>query len=65
MFIYIFMKKKSLEHSAVLVEKPDYMASHHGLHCFNYQFMLKHNKCVQTAKFQDAQSLTYYPIDDS
>ena len=67
MFINIiyFLKKKSLEHSAVLVEKPDYMASHRGLHCFNYQFMLKHNKCVQTAKFLDAQSLTYYPIDNS
>ena len=46
------------EHSAVLVEMPDYIASHQGLHCFNYQFMLKNNKCVQRAKFLDAQSLT-------
>ena len=64
-FKYIFFKKQSLEHGAVLVEKPDYMASHQGLHCFNYQFMLKHKKCVQTTKFLDAQSLTYYLIDDS
>ena len=29
------------------------------------QFMLKQYKCVQTGKFLDAQSLTYYLIDDS